>query len=359
VPVIGLVQVGGQGWADRYLYLPSIGFFIMVVWEGAEWAAAFPIVKLLLPVAAAGLGVVTVMDLQYWQNTRTLYERAMRVTVNNYLAMTLVGAEDESAGKLDDAVALYRKALACKPIYPEAHFYLGRALEDQGKTNQAMAEYQEALRLRPDFDAANIMVGLRLASEKKYDDAIAHYQAALKANPESAPAESDWGLALLQQGRWQESINHYEQALRLNPAMPEVHKNLAQAYYQRGLEMEHQGQIPEAVDIYNAALRQNPDFAEALQHLAWIAATDARPELRDGPRAVAMAARACDLTGQKRAAMLLTLAAAYAEAGRFPDALVTVDRAGALARSQGQKELEAEAARLRATFAAGHPLHQP
>jgi tetratricopeptide (TPR) repeat protein len=203
------------------------------------------------------------------------------------------------------------------------------------------------------------MAGLQLASEKKYGEAIAHYQAALKANPESAAAESDWGLALIQQGRWQECIPHYEQALRLDPTLAEAHRNLALAYYQHGLELEHQGQIIDAVNQYTAAVGQNPDLAEALQHLAWIAATDARPELRNGSRAVEMAARACALTGQKRPSMLLTLAAAYAESGRFAEALATVDKAEAVSRSQGQKELEPEAARMRAAFAAGQPLHQP
>lgn len=341
----------------------------------------------------------------------------MRVTANNYLAMTLVGVVEEDKGKLDDAIRLYRRAVACKPAYPEAHFFLGRALEGKGRTAEAMSEYREALRLRPDFDAAHIMAGLLLAGEKRFDEAVAHYQAALKANPESAAAQSDWGIALIKQRRWQESIPHFEQALRLDPTLKEEHYNLAIAYlqtdrlaegtaelwaalkldpgdpqtrlslgealnqqrqwaeaakvlkpmalsqpanfnaqFQYGLDLEHLGQIRDAMSRYAAALRQNPDFPEALQHRAWIAATDARPELRNGSQAVEMAAHACDLTGQKRASMLLTLAAAYAETGRFGDALATVAKAEELARMQGQKELVAEAGRLRAAFAAGRPF---
>jgi tetratricopeptide (TPR) repeat protein len=418
VPVIGLVQVGGQGWADRYTYLPSIGFFVIVVWGGTAWGARHPAVKLLVPLLGAALAAVTLAELQYWKDTRTLYGRAMEVTADNYLAMTLVGTEEEGQGKLDDAIRLYRRALACKPIYPEAHFFLGRALEGKGRTAEAMSEYREALRLRPDFEAAHVMVGLRLAGEKRYDEAVAHYQAALKANPESAAAQSDWGMALIKQGRWQESIAHYEEALRLDSTLAEVHHSLGMAWlqtgrlaegttelraalkldpgdtetrfnlgealnqqqqwveaaellkplalsqpangnaqFQYGLDLEHLGQIHDAISHYAAALRQNPDFPEALQHRAWIAATDARPELRNGALAVEMAARACDLTGQKRPSMLLTLAAAYAETGRFGDALAAVGKAEDLARMQGQKELEAEAGRLRAAFAAGQPFH--
>ena len=231
----------------------------------------------------------------------------------------------------------------------------GRALDDKGRTNEALAEYREALRLRPDLDGPQIMVGLALAGEKKYDDAVAHYQAALKANPESAAAQSDWGLALLQQGRWQDSIAHYEQALRLDPALPEARSSLALAQFRYGLEWERLGQVREAASHYRSALRQNPDAPEPLQHLAWIAATDARPECRDGAQAVELATRACALTGQKSPSMLLTLAAAYAETGRFKDALATVQKAEQLAPAQ--KELEAEVARLRAAFAAGRPFH--
>jgi len=418
VPVIGLVQVGGQGWADRYVYLPSIGFFVIVVWEGAELAARQPAVKLLVPLLGAALVAVTLVELQYWKDTRTLYGRAMAVTVNNYIAMTLVGSAQEEKGDLGDAIRLYREALACKPAYPEAHFFLGRALEAEGRTADAMSEYREALRLWPDFDAAHVMIGLLLAAQNKFYEAESHYEAAVRANPESAAAQSDWGMALLKQGRWQESAAHYEEALRLDPTLAEAHANLAVAYlrmgrlpdgttelwaaldlnpadadnrfnlgnalnqeqqwaeaadvlkplalsepanssvqFQYGLDLEHLDQIPDAMSHYAAALRQNPDFPDALQHLAWIAATEAHPELRNGTEAVKMAARACALTGQKRPSMLLTLAAAYAEAGRFSDALATVGKAEQLAKTQGQTGLEAEAEHLRARFAAGQPFH--
>ncbi|MGD0815139.1 MAG: tetratricopeptide repeat protein [Verrucomicrobiota bacterium] len=418
VPVIGLVQVGGQGWADRYTYLPSIGFFVIVVWGGAEWAARHAVVKLLIPLAGAALVAVTARELQYWKDTGTLYGRAMEVTANNYLAMTLVGTAEEGRGKLDDAIRLERQALACKPAYPEAHFFLGRALEGKGRGAEAATEYREALRLRADFDAAHVMLGLLLAGENRYDEAVAQYQAALKANPESAAAQSDWGAVLLKQGRWPESVAHYEEAVRLDPALASAHNGLGMAYlqtgrlaegttelcaaikidpgdtetrlnlgeafnqqqqwgdavevlqplalklpamsnaqFQYGLALEHLGRISDAINCYAAALRDNPDLPEALQHRAWIAATDARPELRDGALAVKLATRACELTGQKRPSMLLTLAAAYAESGRFEDALAAVDKAEELARAQGQKAIETEAGSLRAAFAADRPFH--
>ncbi len=178
VPVIGLVQVGGQAWADRYVYLPSIGFFVIVVWAGAELAARHPAAKLLLPLVGLALVGVTSRELRYWKDTGTLFSRSIAVTENNYLAMTLKGSMDADEGKLDDAIRLYRQAVDCKPVYPEAHFFLGRALERKGQTNEALSQYTEALRLRPDFDVAHVMVGLLLTKDEKYDQAVAHYQAA-------------------------------------------------------------------------------------------------------------------------------------------------------------------------------------
>jgi hypothetical protein len=99
VPVIGLVQVGGQAWADRYVYLPSIGFFIIIVWAGAEWAARHSSVKLFIPAAGAALLAVTTSELQYWKDTATLFRRAMEVTSGNYLAMTLVGSRTRKVGR--------------------------------------------------------------------------------------------------------------------------------------------------------------------------------------------------------------------------------------------------------------------
>jgi tetratricopeptide (TPR) repeat protein len=412
-PVIGLVQVGGQAWADRYTYLPSIGIFILLVWTPRRFALA-----LLAPVVAIVLAVVTLMDLRYWKDTLTLFGRAMEVTDNNYAAMTLVGSAEESRGNLRGAIGLYRQALACKAAYPEAHLFLGRALEADGHPVEAMSEYREAVRLQPDFAEAHIMIGLQLAGKKSYDQAATEYQAALQADPDSAVAQNDWATVLAEQGRWPESVTHYEQAVRLDPTLAGARSGLAVGYlrtgrlpegiaqlrvalkldpantdvpsnlgealnqqqqwaeaadilrpvvstqptnsaiqFQYGLSLEHLGREREAQDHYAAALRQRPDFPDALQHAAWIAATDARAELRNGAQAVIMATRACDLTNRQSPALLLTLAAAYAEAGRYDDAVAAADNAASLAKSQGQEPLAGQSLRLRALFAARHPYH--
>ena len=158
------------------------------------------------------------------------------------------------------------------------------------------------------------------------------------------------GQALNQQQSWAEAAQWLAPLTQTQPANPD-------AQFQYALSLEHLGQTRDALGHYAAALQQKPDFPDALQHAAWIMATDSNDDLRNGPRAVEMAARASELTGRKRPAILLTLAAAYAEAARFPEALAAAREAGELARAQGQTELEAEAARLRTSFEAGHPFH--
>ena len=418
VPVIGLVQVGGQGWADRYVYLPSIGFFVLVVWAGEQWVERIPAIKLLIPFTVGALAIVTWKEIHYWKDTRTLFSRAIEVTSDNYVAMTLVGTAEEDGGNISQAIELFRNAIASKPKYPEAHFFLARALDEQHHTKEAVSEYGEAIRLQPSFETAHIMFGLLLARERKFDESIEQYQTALKINPASAVAQSDWGVALAAQGQWKESIPHFEAALRMDLSLADAHSSLgiadlqtgrvpegtmelrealklkpededtqfnlgqalnqqqqwapaaellqplalsqptnANVQFQYGLDLEHLGQSKEAMIHYAAALRANPDFPDALQHSAWIASTDARPELRNGKQAVEMAKRACMLTGQNRPSMLLTLAAAYAEAGRFEEALTTVGKAEAMARAQGQHGFDAQAERLRSAFAAGQPFH--
>jgi tetratricopeptide (TPR) repeat protein len=420
VPVIGLVQVGDQALADRYTYFPAIGLFIILAWGGAELALRYPVVKLSAPALTMTALVATWMQIHYWKDTRTIFERAVQVTPNNYLALTLLGELRATDGDLDGAMKLYREALRDKPNYSKGHFYLAHDLEQQGKIDEAKSEYAMALRLNPTFQQAHIFLGLLLAREKNYDQAATEYEAALKINPRSAPAHNDLARVLQTEGRLDESVRHYwaalqydsslaqahnnlgvlylqkgqladaaaqlREALRLNPGNVETEYNLALALnqqqqwkeaseilqriapaqpdnantqYQYGLALARQGKTREAMGLYAHAILLTPDFAEALNELAWIIATDPHPDLRNGPQAVAMAGRACELTGWQNPAMLLTMAAAYAETGRFNEAITTAEKGRDMAKAKGNKELEEKAARMRDTFEKRQPFRDP
>jgi tetratricopeptide (TPR) repeat protein len=419
VPVIGLVQVGDQAWADRYTYLPLVGLFVAIVWGVADLvqakgSGAAPWTKAGRAVVggvavAIGLGLLagTCHQLRYWKDTRTLFEHAAQVTRHNGRALTVLGSLLAKEGKLSEAMDLYAQALRYRSDNPEAHFCLGNAFEQQGKLAEAVAEYTQALWFKPMRERTHLALGLALAKQKNYeqaaahdrtalainpesavahnnlarllhtqgrlDEAIEHYSAALKLDPKLAQAHNNLGVVLIQKGRLAEGAAHLQEAVRLNPADAESQYNLALAlgqqeqwnqaaaifsrlapgrpndpnlYYQFGLALAHLQRRREAMSHYAHSLVLQPDFPDALDRLAWILATAPEPEFRNGEQAVHLAERACELTGQKQARLLATLAAAYAEAGRFPEAVRTAERARELAAGAGQEETALHCASL-------------
>jgi tetratricopeptide (TPR) repeat protein len=404
VPVIGLVQVGDQAWADRYTYLPSVGFFVALVWGLGEIAGATRLDRrVVLSVAlAAGVALLaaTSVQLSFWKNTRTLFTRAAQVTPDNPLAITVLGSLLAQEGKLDQAMESYRAALQLQPGFPQAHFFLANALEQQGELEQAVAEYQQALWFKPAQEQTHIFLGITLARQGKSEEAIAHYIAALTLNPDSAVAHNNLARLLHSQGRLAEAAEHYQAALALNPKLALTHNNLgillvqkgepvrgtvhlrealrlnptnsetqfnlalalnqqarweeaaaffskvmdsrpaeAKAHAQFAMALAHLKRTREAMAQYAAALLLQPDLPNALDGLAWILSTANDPAFRNGPEAVRMAERAAELTGRKDPARLKTLAAAYAEAGRFEEATAALKAAEDLAAEAQREEL--------------------
>ena len=452
VPVIGLVQVGDQAWADRYTYIPLIGLFVAAVWGVSDLAesratsqaqpgapaflpafgakantpsgpSTLPLARLVLGLLAAVVGVAmlvtTSLQLRHWKNTRMLFEHAAAVTQNNTRALTVLGNLEAAAGKTEEAKRLYALALSYSPDNPETHFNLAKLLDREGKLDDAIAEYTRSLWSRQWQDKAHILIGVALAKEHKYDGAAAHYQAALALNPASATAQNNLARVLHSQGKMDEAMRHYEAALKLDPQLAQAQNNLgvlllqqgrlaegalhlreavrlvpgdaesqynlavalnqqenwqeaamifahlapgrpndAKLQFEFGLALAHLGQTREAMSHFARALRLQPDFPEALDRLAWIAATDPRPELRNGTEAVNMAQRACELTENKQAQYLATLAAAYAEAGRSAEAVSAAETAGKLAASAGQSELAAKCGNLLEAFKSGNPWRE-
>ena len=170
-------------------------------------------------------------------------------------------------GKLDEAVACYRRALELKPDYAEAHNNLGNALKDQGKLDEAVACYRRALELKPDFAEAHNNLGIALKDQGKLDEAVACYRRALELKPDFAEAHNNLGNALKDQGKLDEAVACYRRALELKPDFAEAHNNLGNA-------LKDQGKLDEAVACYRRALELKPDYAaslgslvHALQHL--------------------------------------------------------------------------------------------
>ena len=154
LPMIGILQVGAQGMADRYAYLPFIGLFLMIVWGVADWAARRHVPAKWL--AAAGiavliaLSVVTHRQLDYWHDSVALWTRNLEVTRGNYLAEVNLGAALVQRGEVSEAMQHFRAATVIDPMDPIANMYIGRYAQTQNNLPEAIEAYQKVIQATPD-----------------------------------------------------------------------------------------------------------------------------------------------------------------------------------------------------------------
>jgi tetratricopeptide (TPR) repeat protein len=286
-------------------------------------------------------------------------------------------------GRVDDAVAHFQQAVTIKPDFAEAHDHLGVALVRRGQVDDAIAHYQQALEIKPDYALAHDNLGVALAGRGQVDEAVTHYQKALEIKPDYALAHNNLGVVLVRRGQVDAAIAHYEQALKVKPDFADAHYNLgvalaqrgevdaaighfqkvlaikpddAEAHYQLGVGLASRCRFAAAMFHYRKDLEIRPEHAEAHNNLAWLLATCPAGALRNGAEAIEHAQRAIQFLGDARPDILDTLAAAYAEARRFPEAVASAHKALELAREQN-KPAVADILRARITlYETGKPL---
>ncbi|MCE9520562.1 MAG: tetratricopeptide repeat protein [Verrucomicrobia bacterium] len=239
--------------------------------------------------------------------------------------------------QLDEALAQYMKALELKPEYADAHYNFGSALLQTGRVDEAIVQFQKVLELKPDLVAAHANLGKSLMHVGKVDEAQVCLRRALELDANLPEARYELGNAALQKGRAEEALIEYKKALELNPEYSSAHLNL-------GIILLQKGQVDEAMTHYELAIKSNPTEIGALNNLAWIMATNPESSRRHGARALELAQQASQLSGDNHPIVLHTLAAAYAECGRFAEADDVAGRALSQAISQGNNGL-AEAIR--------------
>jgi tetratricopeptide (TPR) repeat protein len=270
LPVIGLVQVGSQQRADRYLYVPMVGLTIILAWGAADvvarWPQLKPVAIALAVLACATCGVLTSAQTEYWESSESLFRHALQVTTGNYLAHYNLGlALSSNPERLNDAVREFEAALRIRPDYADARNNLGVALwKTLGRSSEVLADYQTALRLAPNSAAAHNNLGNALSNlSDRLPEAIAEYEAALRLKPDYAEAHNNLGTALSNvSGRLPEAIAQYQSAIRLKPDYANAHYNLGNAL------AKLPDRLPEAIAEYRAALRIEPDSVEAHNNLA-------------------------------------------------------------------------------------------
>jgi tetratricopeptide (TPR) repeat protein len=289
VPVIGLVQVGWQGHADRYTYLPQIGLYIAISWTIADVTLRWRQRRRMVLTAAAAaviflLGWQAWIQTTYWRNSETLFTRALAVVRDNDVAENNLGIVRLQQGRLDEAIALL--------------------------------------------------------------------QAAVNLRPDNSPAQENLAKALLQKGRVDAALIHYRKLMDLQPENIEVHNIVGTVLVQRGW-------LKAGMEEWEKVLAIQPDNGNALNNLAWVLATAPDDSVRDGAKAVQLAERAMHISGGRVPLVFRTLAAAYAENGRFADAVQTAKRGIEVANNQGNFGLAAELQESITNYEAGRPLRDP
>ncbi len=187
VPVIGLVQVGVQSMADRYMYLPGIGIYIIVAWLAGEAAAKLRLPKAIPATAGAAILVVLLLitraQVGYWKNSESLFRHALNVTQNNYVMHKNYGQVMKSQGRFDEAIENFRRALVIRPMWIDAHDKLAYALQDKGLDAEAVAEFEIVLRAKPDKTETRNGYGVSLVKIRQYDKAIEQFARVLTEDP--------------------------------------------------------------------------------------------------------------------------------------------------------------------------------
>ena len=262
------------------------------------------------------------------------------------------GKAFDQMGRVDDAIVEYQKALRIRPDYADAQNNLGNALHLKGRTDEAISHYQQALDAKPDNAEAHNNLGNALLETGRPDEAISQYQLALQIAPAFAEAHNNLAAALEQKGRTDQAILQYREALQIKPDYAEAHNNL-------GLALVRKGRTSEAISQYQMTLRLEPANVESQNNLAWLLATSAQASLRNGGKAVELAQKANVLTQGENPVILHTLAAAYAEAGRFSEAVQTAQRALQLAGAQSNARLAAKLQVELQLYETGSPFHSP
>jgi tetratricopeptide (TPR) repeat protein len=262
VPVIGFVQAGDQGMADRFGYTSQFFLYALIAWGISDLAS--PTVRRLLPVAAiaviAACAVQTRAYLWNWRDGITLWQYAVRVDPLNHHAHANLADALAVARRYDEADASYREAIRLAPAFPDYHYYYGETLAKTNRTAAAIDEFGAMLKAKPNDAAAHDALGLALARSGRADDAIVQLRQAIRLDPSSASAHANLGLAFVAKGDATSARAEYAEALRIDPALAQAHSNRA------ALDLA-MGKVDDAVAGFTEAQRLEPFSPDRLVNL--------------------------------------------------------------------------------------------
>jgi tetratricopeptide (TPR) repeat protein len=345
--------------SDHFAYLPLVGIVALVgaglevLLGGAGAGSQFPGSS--SPPAASGERVSAAGEARsaaVWPfPIHPRVRSATSIGIPAVLILGLLSATFTRAWVFAFEERLWPEVIARNPAAWTAHNNLGCVLAERQDYAGAIGHFRTSIALNPRNASARVNLARALVRLGRPGEAVGELRAALALAPDEGDARKLLANTLLGLGERDEALLHLRQALLIKPDLE------TRLQYARVLSQA--GRAPEAVTQFRRALATNPDAKEALNNLAWVLATCADARVRDGVEAVILAEKACRLTGYSEALPVGTLAAAYAEAGRYAEAVATARRAADLARAAGNERFAALNARLLELYSAGRAYHEP
>jgi len=265
LPVIGLVQVGSHGMADRYSYITLTGLFIIIAWGLPDLLRNRPHRKVVLwassLVVLSTLATLAYLQTRYWKDSMALYQHALNVTNDNYIIHSFMADALIEDGHIEEAIRHNSQALQINPDCVNALNGMGVAFYKMGRIDEAIGYYKRAL----EIDRRNVEVysnfGMALAAEGKFDEAVSLYNKALQINPDSINIRLNLGVALTSSGKLAEAIKEYEKILLIQPQNAVAHNDFGVVFFR-------QGKLDQAIEHFNQALRINPQYTDAKNNLS-------------------------------------------------------------------------------------------
>ena len=287
VPVIGLVQVGWQGHADRYTYLPQIGLYVAVAWGLADLTALWRHQRTII--SAAAILVITLLSAcawaqtSYWRDSETLFKHALAVTTNNDVAENNLGIVFLGQGRVDEAISLLQAAVDLRPDNSPAHENLAKALLQKGEVSNALIHYHKLLELQPDNIEVHNIVGTVLVQQRRVREGVEEWQKVVVIQPDNGNALSNlaWIYATSPDDSLRDGLKAVqlaEQAMHISGRrIPIIFRTLAAAYAETGQFSQAIQTAQEAFELANG--QGNSALAAELQ--SNIALYQERQPLRD------------------------------------------------------------------------------
>jgi tetratricopeptide (TPR) repeat protein len=343
LPVSGLFQVGLQGIAERYTYVPHIGLFLMLAWGVREGWPRTRAGRVGLGAAAGVLllacTVRTALQVGCWRDSYTLWQASLKGDETNYLVQFKMADTFVERKQFPDALQHYSEAIRWFPGFTRAYYQRGLVLLDLDRPGDAIGDFRAAVDRNPNYLEAHVMLANTLMKQGDLDQALHHLHQARSLNEDDATISFALGQVLTLQQQFPAALPHLEEAVRRQPDRLLYRCQLAHA-------LNGAGRTEAAREQYQQATQQDPHWPDQFGQAAWDWATQPAPGSQQGPQSLLMAEQACQATGYRQADLVDILAAVHAARKQFAAARQYARQALELAKVQDPERVPAIQERL-------------